>query len=72
MCIFKSCKNVLVCYLINPIQNLLNNVFVAINVSTWQDLISNTSYWYTKNLKILKVGDVFKFELSKVMFQVLQ
>ena len=49
-----------------PIQILQNKAIRIINNSTWKDHINSNSLFLKYN--ILKVEDIYKFELSKFMY----
>ena len=50
---------------LKSIQTLQNNVLRIMNRSNWQDHTSNNKLF--QHFRILKVTDVYKFELSKFM-----
>ena len=51
---------------IKPIQILQNKVLRIINKSTWKDRVTINALH--KSLNILKIADIYNFELSKFMY----
>ena len=51
---------------IKPLQTLQNKVLKIINKSTWKDHIVNNKFFH--KFQILKISDIYKFELSKFMY----
>ena len=53
-------------YAIMPIQILQNKAIRIINNSTWKDHINSNSLFL--KLNVLKIEDIYKFELNKFMY----
>ena len=52
---------------LKPIQVLHNKVLRIMNKITWRDRVTNNSLYLSD--KILKIADVYKLELGKIMFK---